>query len=112
MKGKNIFIIPFLNKKDNSSNEMILLSSLAAGAAIGFFLFKEYISKSPRKKAVEKSGEITDKRVKGRKSAENLLGDTKHRHDPSKINVPEAGTLNWKKNQDKPIFPPVTEPKH
>ena len=48
--------------------------------------------------------------MKSRQSSEDLLGDLKHRHDPSKINVPEAGTLNWKKNTEKSMFPPVPDP--
>lgn len=108
MINKNIFNIPFLGKKDNHLDKSFVFVAAIAGATIGYLLLKEYLTGQKPQAANEKG--ISDKRGNGRKSAEKLLGDIKHRQDPTKINVPEAGTLNWKKNQDKPMFPPVPDP--
>ncbi len=108
MKRKNIFVIPFRGKSDNRLDHGVVLVSLAVAAAAGYYFIKEYLAKKDAKNAEEKN--VIDKRMKSRQSSEDLLGDLKHRHDPSKINVPEAGTLNWKKNTEKSMFPPVPDP--
>ena len=108
MKRKNIFVIPFQGKRDSGLDTGVVLVSLAVAAAAGYFFIKEYLAKKEIKSGDDKNA--IDKRMKSRQSSEDLLGDIKHRHDPSKINVPEAGTLNWKKNTEKSMFPPVPDP--
>lgn len=108
MNKKNIFIIPFLGKRDKGLDSGIVLASLAIAATAGYFFIREYLAKKEAKNVDDHN--VIDKRMKSRQSAEDLLGDVKHRHDPSKINVPEAGTLNWKKNPEKSMFPPVPDP--
>ena len=108
MNKKNIFIIPFLGKRNKGLDSGIVLASLAIAATAGYFFIREYLAKKEAKNI--NNDNTVDRRTKGRQTAENLLGDVKHRHDPSKINVPEAGTLNWKKNPEKSMFPPVPDP--
>ena len=45
-----------------------------------------------------------------KKSTGHLKGELKDRIVATKINVPEAGTLNWRKNRKKSMFPPIPDP--
>lgn len=111
MKNKNIFIIPFLGKKNKELNNNLLFISIAIGASVGYYFLKKYAFKKAVNKEINNFGKsLSDVRTDIKNSTENLLGDLKHRNDPTKINVPEAGTLNWRKNREKSMFPPIPDP--
>lgn len=107
MKNNNIYIIPFLGKTNKELNSSLLLISLAIGASIGYYFVKKY---AVNKLAKNSGSVLNDIRREVENSTANLLGNPKDRNDPTKINVPEAGTLNWRKNRDKSIFPPIPDP--
>jgi hypothetical protein len=111
MKNKNNFIIPFLGARSNKLNGNLLFLSVAIGASVGYYLLKKFGSKKPQFKPQSKwDSSINDMRTEIKNSTKSLLGDYDDNHDPIKINVPEAGTLAWKKNRDRSMFPPIPDP--
>lgn len=111
MKNKNNFIIPFLGMKNKGLNGNLLFLSVAIGASVGYYLLKKFGSKKPQSKPQSNLGSsINDIRKEIKNSTRELLGDYEDNHDPIKINVPEAGTLAWKKNRDRSLFPPIPDP--
>lgn len=111
MKNKNNLIIPFLGMKNKELNGNLLFLSIAIGASIGYYLLKKFGSNKTKSKPQSKLGSsITDMRTDVKNSTKSLLGDYDDHHDPIKINVPEAGTLAWKKNRDRSMFPPIPDP--
>ncbi len=107
MKNKIIFTIPFLGKKNNELKNSLLFISIAIGASIGYYFIKKKIFTKPLNKIGELSSNL---RMEIKNSSSHLLGDFKDRDDLTKIDVPEAGTLNWRKNREKSIFPPIPDP--
>ena len=111
MKNKNNFIIPFLGIKNKELNGNLLFISVAIGAGIGYYLIKKISFGKIRPKPQNDLGSpINDLRREIKNSSKSLLGDYDDNHDPIKINVPEAGTLAWKKNRDRSMFPPIPDP--
>lgn len=106
MKIKNTFIIPFLSEKNKELNSSLLAISIAIGAGIGYYFIKKYIIKMPLNNIGET---ISDLRMDTKNSTEYLLGNPKNRNEATKIDVPEAGTLNWRKNHEKSMFPPIPD---
>lgn len=110
MKNKNIFVTPFLGKSTNGLKSTLILTSIAVGASIGYYLLKRYgLNKTLTKPAQKFGAFINDVRADVKNASEHLLSDNNNNHDPIKINVPEAGTLNWKKNREKSMFPPIPD---
>lgn len=111
MKNKNNFIIPFLSIKNKELKSNLLFISAAIGAGIGYYFIKKIGFDKTRSKPQNDLGSpINDLRSDTKNSSKSLFGDYNDKNDPIKINVPEAGTLAWKKNRDRSIFPPIPDP--
>lgn len=111
MKNKNNFIIPFLGGRNKGLSSNLLFISVAVGAGIAYYFIKNFGgNKVNTKPETNPRSSVNDLRTDIKNSSKSLLGDYDDNHDPIKINVPEAGTLAWKKNRDRSIFPPIPDP--
>jgi hypothetical protein len=99
-----------LGIKNEHLTSNLLIISLAIGAGIGYYFLKKIAHKTKPKSQNEFGASVNDIRKDIKSSSKNLLGDYDDNHDPIKINVPEAGTLAWKKNRDRSMFPPIPDP--
>ena len=111
MKIKNTFIIPFLGKENKSFQNSLIVISLSLAAGIGYYLIKK---NRDNKRSIRKNNKPSafkrDMRMEIKNSTKDLLGVQKDRKDLIQVQVPEAGTLNWKKSRTTSVFPPIPDP--
>ena len=100
----------FLHAKNKHLNGSLLFISAAIGVSIGYYFIKNFVSKTEAKPQNNFGASVNDMRRDIKNSTKNLLGDDDNNHDPIQIKVPEAGTLAWKKNRDRSMFPPIPDP--
>ncbi len=111
MKNKHIFKIALPNKQNKGLVSNVLFISIVVGFSIGyFFLRKNAINKNEINSTKNSYKLKNDLRKDDKKRYESLLGKPNDRNNPTKINVTEAGTLNWRKNRDQSMFPPIPDP--
>lgn len=104
------------NHQDKSLTVFAGLIGLATGAAIAVLfapdsgqrsrsklsetilgLFGQFRQKNTASTVESDDQHITDLRESVREHASQLEGSESNRKDPTKINIPSAGTANWKK---------------
>lgn len=111
MKNKNIFITPFLDKRNKELNNNLFFISIMIGASVGYYFLKKYMVKKTLNKGIKHfENSLNDIPTTIKNSTENSLRDVKPGNNPIKINLPEAGRLNWRKNREKSMFPPIPDP--
>ncbi len=102
MINKHFLNTVLSNKQDNSLVNNLLFVSIVVGASVGYLLV--------RMNTINKKRLKSESRIITKSNRTYVLGEDKDGNNPIKVNLQRVGSLNWRKNRDQSMFPPVPDP--